>query len=173
MLRSLRHAAQKNLPDSARKPTSKPQDARSSRGGTPNPGSIQPQAEPITGSKPEPITGSQPDSAMVQNQWYHFGVGAPPILVYLSGDWDVHWGYGVLTHGHLTCQILPGSAAKFFQRPPSGPEVNCRRRLERSRSASLRGVRRWSPSSSSGWPLLWITAKPKAGAGGSTDAKEV
>ena len=22
----------------------------------------------------------------------HFGVGAPPILVY-SGDWDVHWGY--------------------------------------------------------------------------------
>ena len=26
-------------------------------------------------------------------QWYHFGVGAPPILVYFSGDWDVHWGY--------------------------------------------------------------------------------
>ena len=24
----------------------------------------------------------------------HFGVGAPPILVYFSGDWDVHWGYG-------------------------------------------------------------------------------
>ena len=22
-----------------------------------------------------------------------FGVGAPPILVYFSGDWDVHWGY--------------------------------------------------------------------------------
>ena len=20
-------------------------------------------------------------------------VGAPPILVYLSGNWDVHWGY--------------------------------------------------------------------------------
>ena len=31
--------------------------------------------------------------AVGQNQWYHFGVGAPPILVYLSGDWDVHWGY--------------------------------------------------------------------------------
>ena len=27
-----------------------------------------------------------------QNQWYHFGVGAPPILVYFSGDWDIHWG---------------------------------------------------------------------------------
>ena len=31
----------------------------------------------------------------------HFGVGAPPILVYFSGDWDVHREYGVLTHGHL------------------------------------------------------------------------
>ena len=36
-----------------------------------------------------------------QNQWYHFGVGAPPVLVYLSGDSDVHWGYGILTHGHV------------------------------------------------------------------------
>ena len=40
--------------------------------------------------------------AVGQNPWYHFGVGAPPILVYLSGDWNVHWGYGILTHGHLT-----------------------------------------------------------------------
>ena len=37
--------------------------------------------------------------AVGQNKWYHFEVGAPPILVYLSGDWDVHWGYGILTHG--------------------------------------------------------------------------
>ena len=28
-----------------------------------------------------------------QNQWYHFGVGAPPTKVYFSGDWDFHWGY--------------------------------------------------------------------------------
>ena len=28
-----------------------------------------------------------------QNQMYHFGVAAPPILVYFSGDWDVHRGY--------------------------------------------------------------------------------
>ena len=27
--------------------------------------------------------------------------GAPPILVYFSGDRDVHWGYGLLTHGHM------------------------------------------------------------------------
>ena len=33
---------------------------------------------------------------------YHFGAfGAPPILAYFGGDWDVHWGYGLLTHGHV------------------------------------------------------------------------
>ena len=30
---------------------------------------------------------------MGQNQWYKFGVDAPPILVLFSGHWDVHWGY--------------------------------------------------------------------------------
>ena len=39
--------------------------------------------------------------AVGQNQWYHFGIGAPPILVDFSGDWDVHCGYGVLTHGRI------------------------------------------------------------------------
>ena len=29
----------------------------------------------------------------------HFGAGAPPSLVYFGGDWDVHWGYGLLTRG--------------------------------------------------------------------------
>ena len=42
---------------------------------------------------------------MGQNQWYHFGVGAPPIVVYFSGDWDVHWGYGLLTHGHVLGKV--------------------------------------------------------------------
>ena len=36
--------------------------------------------------------------AVGQNQWYHFWVGAPPILVYFSWDWDVHWGYEHLSH---------------------------------------------------------------------------
>ena len=36
-------------------------------------------------------------SAVGQNPWYHFGVGAPPILVYFSGDLDFHWGCGILT----------------------------------------------------------------------------
>ena len=39
--------------------------------------------------------------AVSQSQWYHFGVGAPPILVYFGGGWDVHWGHGILTHGHM------------------------------------------------------------------------
>ena len=39
-------------------------------------------------------------SAVGHNQWYHFEVGAPPNLVFFSGDWDVHWGYELLTHGH-------------------------------------------------------------------------
>ena len=30
--------------------------------------------------------------AMVQNQWYHFGISAPPILVYFSG-------FGMFTGG--------------------------------------------------------------------------
>ena len=44
------------------------------------------------------------------NQRYHFGVSAPPILVYFSGNWDVHWGYGILTHGQLI--FLGGSIWK-------------------------------------------------------------
>ena len=33
------------------------------------------------------------EMAVGQNPWCHFGVGAPPILVYFNGDWDVHWKY--------------------------------------------------------------------------------
>ena len=51
--------------------------------------------------------GSPVHMAVGQNQWYHFGVGAPPILVYFSGDWDVHSGYRILTHGHMgVCHFL-------------------------------------------------------------------
>ena len=34
---------------------------------------------------------------------YHFGVGefTTHFRTYFSGDWDVHWGYGLLTHGHI------------------------------------------------------------------------
>ena len=35
------------------------------------------------------------------------GCGSKPMVpfwgrcLYFSGDWDVHWGYGLLTHGHI------------------------------------------------------------------------
>ena len=33
----------------------------------------------------------------------HFGIGefSTHLRAYFSGDWDVHWGYGVLTHGQV------------------------------------------------------------------------
>ena len=37
----------------------------------------------------------------------HFGVGAPPLLVCFSGHWDVHWGFGILTHDHLSQRGTP------------------------------------------------------------------
>ena len=44
----------------------------------------------------------------------HFGVGAPPILVYFSGDWDVHWEItGLLTHGHMVSQNLVPSCDRW------------------------------------------------------------
>ena len=41
----------------------------------------------------------------VKTNGIFFGVGAPPILVQFRGDWDVHWGYGILTHGHIQCRL--------------------------------------------------------------------
>ena len=51
----------------------------------------------------------------------HFGVGAPPILVFFSGDWDVHWGYDLAfdpwphmvdkTTPHVICQTLENLGA--------------------------------------------------------------
>ena len=52
---------------------------------------------------------------MGQNQWYHFGIGAPPILVYFSGDGDVHWGYGILTHGQLASLDSPGTSTPLVE----------------------------------------------------------
>ena len=54
----------------------------------------------------------------------HFGVGAPPILVHFSGGWDVHWGYGILTHGQVDIREIPKTTATcslLFQ--PSRPNL--------------------------------------------------
>ena len=53
-----------------------------------------------------------------QNQWYHFGVGVPSIFVNFSGDWDVHWGYGILTRGRLNRRWL--AFMVFPGHPPDG-----------------------------------------------------
>ena len=38
-----------------------------------------------------------------------------PILVYFSGDSDVHWGYGLLTHGHFLLNVgCAGCAVASF-----------------------------------------------------------
>ena len=39
----------------------------------------------------------------------HFGVTAPPILVYLSENWDVHWGYDLDFDPWLGSAVLKGT----------------------------------------------------------------
>ena len=48
------------------------------------------------------------------------GVGAPPVLVYFGGDWDVHSGYDLNFHPWpygirmfmLICGVLPASHSR-------------------------------------------------------------
>ena len=44
-----------------------------------------------------------------------FWAGAPPILVYCSWDWDVHWGCGILTHGHMVITVSQHSGVSAFK----------------------------------------------------------
>ena len=96
-----------------------------------------------------PKTPRRIQMAMGQNQWYHIGIGAPPILVYFGGDVDVHWGYGVLTHhGQMTLVIHVESlfhtmpCCELLLSPPHGPmgQTNAFARLvaSRARSSGLR-----------------------------------
>ena len=72
--------------------------------------------------------------AVGQHQWYHFGVGAPPILVYFSWDWDVRWGVRGFEKPVATCfrgaaeAVQPGlvrrggeSAPRRLQPHAAGP----------------------------------------------------
>ena len=67
------------------------------------------------------------DMAVGQHQWYHFGVDAPPILVYVCGDWDVHCGYGVLTHSRMGA-YMPRKAAQAMQKWREANDVDRYRR---------------------------------------------
>ena len=54
----------------------------------------------------------------------HFGVGefTTHFRTYFSGDWDVHWGYGILTYGHMAenCCFLRMERFAFLL---EGPET--------------------------------------------------
>ena len=54
----------------------------------------------------------------------HFGVGAPPSLAY-CGDWDVHWRYVMLTHGHTTGNLFLGLSRHISVAVPVHPMANC------------------------------------------------
>ena len=43
----------------------------------------------------------------------------PPILVYFSEDWDVHWGYRILTYGHIFLLLESPKVAVCLQEPTS------------------------------------------------------
>ena len=66
-----------------------------------------------------------------KNQWCHFGIGASPILVYFSWDWDVHWGddlgfdpwphqqafWGRLRTGHVHSALYTETGCGLMVRP--------------------------------------------------------
>ena len=54
---------------------------------------------PQVGPRFPPLRGALPEKWL----W----VGAPPILVHFSGDWDAHWGYGILPHGQVFLPTHP------------------------------------------------------------------
>ena len=60
--------------------------------------------------------------AMVQNQWYHFGIGefTTRFRLYFSGDWDVHWGYdlGFCDHCLVCLSCSTRSACTTHDAPP-------------------------------------------------------
>ena len=70
-----------------------------------SPGRFCSPASSLPRAAPSPPPELSFHMAVGQNQWYHFGVGAPPMLVYFSRDWDVHWGYGILNHGRMLAGI--------------------------------------------------------------------
>ena len=60
----------------------------------------------------------------------------PPILLYFSGDWDVHWGYGILIHGQVFVVILM-HGCRLATKPVGYWAVPAFRRLERRPAAML------------------------------------
>ena len=57
---------------------------------------------PKAGSHAKTQSARAPFLDLGQNHGTILGVDAPPILVYFSGDWDVHRGYGFLTQTQVS-----------------------------------------------------------------------
>ena len=66
-------------------------------------------------------------------------VGAPPILVYFSGDWDVHGGYGILSHGPMAIWKTGTGQRDGDQQLESllGPGSKCCRSRPAKRSSGI------------------------------------
>ena len=66
------------------------------------------------GSQGSQRASERSNLAVGQNRFgSHFGVGefTTHFRTYFSGDRDVHWGCGILTHGHLRrSPAMPNSA---------------------------------------------------------------
>ena len=90
-------------------------------------------------------------AAVGQDQWYHFGVGAPPILLYFSGDWDVHTGTGFGPMAMCSPHVL--NSVPFFSR-----RLLARRMRGRSRCGPMVAVR-----SSCCAPRTKLTGKQREG----------
>ena len=82
------------------------------------------------GNQPLELSDFAPDS---------FGCGSEPFGIplwlvgeftthfrtYLSGDWDVHWGYGISTHGHFLGDPRKMAGFPFgFQKPSKKADHN-------------------------------------------------
>ena len=50
-------------------------------------------------------------------------LNSPPIFAYFSGDWDVHSGYGVLTHGQMYLVFAEAFDSIDFLGPSSNLET--------------------------------------------------
>ena len=92
-----------------------------------------------------------------QNQWYHFGVGAPPMFVYFSGHWDVHLGYDLAFDpwpGHVNALQVEVCRAHGPRWPPDRAFRACQARPY----AGSWGVCDRALLEGAIW--VWVTIKP-------------
>ena len=87
-------------------------------------------------------------------------------LVYFSGDWDVHWGYGVLTHGQFSVSCLSlltvlraklsccSGADSTLLRTLTQPSCQGTRPATRRRCSVCRGNSGWAKGLV--WWLSWL-----------------